>query len=85
MVTSKRPEYNDIRPWKPAETTMRAKAPVALTQAHHYRETAKSLRERAHALKFSEARDELQALAAEYERLADFAQAIKAAKTRRPH
>jgi len=64
---------------------MRTKAAGVLTREHHYRETAKSLRQRAHALKFSEARDELHALAAEYERLADFVQAIKAAKTRRPH
>ena len=56
---------------------MRTKAPAALKRANHYRDTAKSLRERVSALKLEEARDELHALAAEYERLAEFVHEVK--------
>jgi hypothetical protein len=56
---------------------MRTKAPEPVTGANHYRDRAKSLRERASAANLQEARDELQALASEYERLADFVQVGK--------
>jgi hypothetical protein len=61
---------------------MRTKAPNGLTPADHYRETARGLREQAHVWKSLKARDELLALAGEYERLADFVQATKRIKTR---
>jgi len=52
---------------------MKARGPL-LARADGYREAAASLRERASTLKFAQARAELEALAAEYERLARFVQ-----------
>jgi hypothetical protein len=59
---------------------MRDKAPNEVMRAYQYKETAKSLRERAPNLKGAEARSELRALAREYERLADFARSAKPVK-----
>jgi len=53
---------------------MRTKLPNARTRADYYRQMAQSLRERVSTLKVFEARNEFRALAAEYERLADFLQ-----------
>jgi hypothetical protein len=62
---------------------MRTKAPNGLTRADLYREKAGALRQQAHVSKSLQARYELHALAADYERLADFVQASRRAKTRR--
>lgn len=51
---------------------MGANQSATLTRSDYYRETAKSLRDRAAGVKFPESREELCALAAEYERLAEF-------------
>jgi hypothetical protein len=59
---------------------MKTKTPATLTGADYYRETARSLRDRASTMKSAESRDELHALAAEYERLAEFAHPTSRAK-----